>query len=73
LNWFVAQADAPLAPMRGQLVDHIAVSVPSLDPWIAKLKAEHVTFLQQPYMFGDMRAIMIEGPSRESIEIIEKK
>ena len=73
LNWFVAQADTPLAPTRGQLVDHIAVSVPSLDPWIAKLKAENVTFLQQPYRFGDMRAIMIEGPSRESIEIIEKK
>jgi hypothetical protein len=72
LNWFVAQSDTPLAPTRGQLVDHIAVSVPTLDPWIAKLKAENVTILQQPYMFGDSRAIMIEGPSRESIEIIGK-
>jgi len=72
LNWFVAQGDTPLAPTRGQLVDHIAVSVPALDPWVAKLKAENVTFLQQPYAFGDRRAIMIEGPSRESIEIIGK-
>jgi hypothetical protein len=72
LNWFVAQSDMPLAPTRGQLVDHIAVSVPALDPWIAKLTAENVTFLQQPYKFGDTRAIMIEGPSRESIEIIGK-
>jgi hypothetical protein len=72
LNWFVSQSDTPLAPTRGQLVDHIAVSVPTLDPWIAKLKAENVTFLQQPYKFGDLRAIMIEGPSRESIEIIGK-
>ena len=72
LNWFVSQSDTPLAPTRGQLVDHIAVSVPALDPWIAKLKAENVTFLQQPYTFGDIRAIMIEGPSRESIEIIGK-
>ena len=72
LNWFVSQSDALLAPTRGQLVDHIAVSVPALDPWIAKLKTEKVTFLQQPYTFGDMRAIMIEGPSRESIEIIGK-
>jgi hypothetical protein len=72
LNWFVAQSDAPLAPTRGQLVDHIAVSVATLDPWIAKLKSEDVTFLQQPYTFGDSRAIMIEGPSRESIEIIGK-
>jgi hypothetical protein len=72
LNWFVSQSDTPLAPTRGQLVDHIAVSVPTLDSWIAKLKAENVTFLQQPYKFGDIRAIMIEGPSRESIEIIGK-
>lgn len=73
LNWFPAQADAPLAPTRGQLMDHFAVSVPNLDPWIAKLRAENVTFLQQPYKFGDGRAVMIEGPSRESIEIVEKK
>ena len=72
LNWFVSQSDTPLAPTRGQLVDHIAVSVPALDPWIAKLKAENVTFLQQPYTFGDLRAFMIEGPSREAIEIIGK-
>jgi hypothetical protein len=73
LNWFPAQADTPLAPTRGQLVDHIAVSVPDLDPWIAKLKSEKVTFLQEVYKFGDSRAIMIEGPSRESIEIVEKR
>ena len=73
LNWFVAQSDTPLAPTHGQLVDHIAVSVPALDPWIAKLEAERVTFVQrQPYKFADSRAIMIEGPSRESIEIIGK-
>jgi hypothetical protein len=38
LNWFPAQSDTPLAPTRGQLVDHIAVSVSTLDPWIAKLR-----------------------------------
>jgi hypothetical protein len=65
LNWFVSQSDTPLAPTRGQLVDHIAVSVPTLDSWIAKLKAENVTFLQQPYKFGDIRTIMIEGQSRD--------
>src|SRR5215471_16810512 len=70
LNWFVSESDTPPAPTRGQLVDHIAVSVPPLDPWIAKLRAENVTFLQQPYKSGDLRAIMIEGPSRESLEII---
>jgi hypothetical protein len=73
LNWFVSQSETPLAPTRGQLVDHIAVSVPALDPWIAKLEAEKVAFLQRPYKFGEMRAIVIEGPSRESIEIIGKE
>jgi hypothetical protein len=72
LNWFVAQTDTRLSSTKGQLVDHIAVSVATLDPWIAKLKAENVTFLQQAYRFGDSRAIMIEGPSRESIEMIGK-
>lgn len=72
LNWFPSQSDTPLAPTRGQLVDHFAVSVPALDPWIAKFKSERVTVLQPPYAFGDLRAIMIEGPSRESIEIIGK-
>jgi hypothetical protein len=32
-----------------------------------------VTFLEQPYKVGDYRAVMIEGPSREAIEIIEIK
>jgi hypothetical protein len=70
LNWFVSQSDMPLAPTRGQLVDHIAVSVPALDPGV--LGDRNVRFLQQPYTFGDLRAIMIEGPSREAIEIIGK-
>jgi hypothetical protein len=39
---------------------------------IAKLKAENVNVLKPPYPFGDLRAIMIDGPSRESIEIIGK-
>jgi hypothetical protein len=72
LNWFPAQASAPLAPTRGQLVDHFAVAVPALEPWITKLTAEGVTFLGPPYPFGDMRAVLIEGPSREAIEIIGK-
>ena len=38
-----------------------------------KLKAENVTFLEQPYTLGGLRAVMIEGPSREAIEIVEVK
>ena len=54
-------------------MDHFAVSVSDLDAWIAKLKAENITFLEQPYRVGELRAVMIEGPSREAIEIIEVK
>src|SRR5208282_5008256 len=74
LNWYVNQTDQPLAPTRGQLYDHFALSVPSLDPWIAKLKGENVRFLiEEPYPLGATRAVMIEGPSREAIELVEVK
>ena len=74
LNWYINQGDKPLASTRGQLYDHFALSVPDLDPWIAKLKSENVKFLQsKPYKLGDTRAIMIEGPSREAIELVEVK
>jgi hypothetical protein len=54
-------------------MDHIALSVTDLDAWIAKLRSEQVTFLEQPYRVGQHRAVMIEGPSREAIELIEVK
>jgi hypothetical protein len=74
LNWYINQGDKPLASTRGQLYDHIALSVPNLEPWIAKLKSENVKFLQsKPYKLGDTRAIMIEGPSKEAIELVEVK
>jgi hypothetical protein len=37
----------------------------------AELRAGGVTFLPQPYSLGEHRAVMIEGPSREGIELIE--
>jgi len=56
---------------RGQLQDHIALSVIDLDAWVAKLRSEGVTFLQGTYALGDTRAVMIEGPSREALELVE--
>lgn len=32
-----------------------------------------VTFLEKPYTLGGLRAVMIEGPSREAIELVEVK
>ena len=73
MNWYVRPSDTPLAPTRGHLEDHIALSVKNLDGWIAKLRGEGVTFLKQPYKFGDTRAVMIEGPSHEALELVEVK
>ena len=41
--WYMRQGDRPLASIRGQLYDHIALSVRDLDAWVAKLRGEGVT------------------------------
>ncbi|MGH6768353.1 MAG: hypothetical protein ACRECO_04950 [Xanthobacteraceae bacterium] len=71
LTWYANQGDTPLAPTRGSLYDHIALGVADLDAWIAKLRGEGVVFLEGPYPLGDTRAVMIEGPSREALELVE--
>jgi hypothetical protein len=71
LTWYANQGSQPLAPSRGQMQDHIGLSVADLDAWIAKLRGEDVAFLDGPYALGATRAVMIEGPSREAIELVE--
>ena len=73
MNWYPNQGDKPLAASRGHLMDHVGLSVSDLDAWAAKLRREGVTFLRQPYKIGDTRAVMIEGPSHEAIELVEVK
>ena len=73
LTWYMNQGDKPLAGSRGQLQDHLGLSVGDLDAWVGKLRDEGVAFLEQPYRLGDTRAVMIEGPSREAIELVEVK
>ena len=68
---YMRQGSEPLVPSRGHLYDHIGLSVRDLDAWIAKLRREGVRFLEEPYKLGDTRALMIEGPSREAIELVE--
>lgn len=71
LPWYMRQGDRPLVSSRGHVCDHIALSVTDLDAWVAKLRGERVRFLEEPYRLGDTRAAMIEGPSREAIELVE--
>jgi hypothetical protein len=73
MNWYPNQTGKPLGPTLGHLMDHVALSVSDLDAWIAKLKAEGVVFLRRPYRVGATRAVMIEGPSREAIELVEER
>jgi catechol 2,3-dioxygenase-like lactoylglutathione lyase family enzyme len=75
LNWYIRQGDSPLVSTRGHMADHFALSVSNLDAWVDKLGKEGVRFLSdgRPYKLGDTRAIMIEGPSKEAIELVEVK
>ncbi len=71
LTWYPNQTDAPLQSSIGQLMDHIAFSVTDLDAWMEKLRRDGVTFLTDEYPLADTRAVMVEGPSREALEIVE--
>ena len=71
LLWYMRQGDEPLVSSRGHVYDHIALSVTDLDAWVAKLRGAGVRFLAEPYRLGDTRAVMIEGPSREALELVE--
>jgi catechol 2,3-dioxygenase-like lactoylglutathione lyase family enzyme len=73
LLWYMRQGDQPLVSSRGHVTDHIALSVADLDAWVAKLRSEGVKFLEEPYELGDTRAVMIEGPSCEALELVEVK
>ena len=48
LTWYANQGSEPLVSSRGQMQDHIGLSVGDLDAWIDKLKGEGVTFLDGP-------------------------
>lgn len=73
LFWYMNQTGTPPASTRGHLMDHIALGVRDLDRWMAKLVSEQVTILERSYSLGSHRALMIEGPSREAIELVEVK
>ena len=63
--------DRPLAPSRGQAVDHVAVTYPDLDPVLAHLEATGVPIVEGPYPFGETRAVLIEDLDGLALELIE--
>ena len=73
MSWYMDQTEKPLVATAGHLMDSVGLGVSDLDAWIAKLKAENVTILKPVFKIGDTRAVMIEGPSHESLELVEVK
>jgi len=63
----------PYISPRGQVVDHVALSVPDLDATIARLQREGVKVSEAIHRWGTLRAAMIEGPDLAAIELIEAK
>ena len=59
--------------MRGQIVDHFALSVPDLAAAVTRLRGEGVKILEDIHAWGTMRAAMIEGPDLVAIELVEVK
>jgi catechol 2,3-dioxygenase-like lactoylglutathione lyase family enzyme len=70
LTWYPNQGETPLAPSRGQRLDHIAFAVEDLDAWALKFREAGTTFLEDGLVFGESCAVMIEGPSREAIMLV---
>jgi len=62
-----------LASSEGYVVDHWALSVADLQPTADRLKSEGVKILEDVHKWGNSRAMMIEGPDRVKIEIVEEK
>src|SRR5438105_3742596 len=73
MGGYMRQGDRPLVDTRGHVVDHVGLGVADLNAWFAKLRGESVKILEPTHKIGESRAFMIEGPSKEAIEIIEVK
>ena len=65
------ELDRPLVPSRGQVVDHVAIAYPDLEPVLAHLEARGVPILERPYLFGESRAVLIEDLDGMTLELIE--
>ena len=79
MSWYPRQCNAarcgtdePLVPTRGQVIDHLGLTVQSVDAWFAWLSTQDVTVLEPPHDIDEGRAFMFEGPDRLAIELVER-
>ena len=70
-RWYMNQSDQPLASTRGHIVDHFALAVRNVDEWTTRLRRDGVRILEEPRASNGARVVMIEGPSREAIELVQ--
>lgn len=64
-------SDAPLAPTRGQVIDHLGLTVESVEAWHAWLSDRGVPVVEPPHDIEEGRAFMIEGPDGLAIELVQ--
>ena len=62
---------APLAPSRGQVLDHVAFAVPDLAPVLERIRSRGVTVIEGPYDFEGRPAVLLEGPDGLALEVVE--
>ena len=52
VQWHIQQDENPLVSSVGHPSDHVGLTVPNLDAWVAKLRCKGVKFLKEPYSWG---------------------
>jgi catechol 2,3-dioxygenase-like lactoylglutathione lyase family enzyme len=67
------EGDAPLAPSRGQVLDHIGLTYPDLDTHVPRLRRAGVKIVREIHRWGDTRAAMIEDLDGLAIMLVERK
>jgi len=70
-RWYMNQSSRPLVSTRGHIVDHFALAVRNVDEWAARLRRDGVRILEEAHTVNGTRLVLIEGPSREAIELVQ--
>ena len=71
LTWYAHRATSRSSARAANSRPHRAQRRPISTPGSPSCSDEGIDFLDEPYQLGDTRAVMIEGPSREAIELVQ--